>query len=101
MIARSLNPSQEPIFALLLTDPRSAETASGSSFGDIAAEFLRPRSYGETHVTGVFPGAECNACAPHRVMFLASPQGRARSSSTVREGVIVQHPRARRTKKGK
>jgi len=101
MIARSLSPNQEPIFALLATDPRSAQTSSGNSFGDIATEFMRPRSYGETHVTGVYPGAECSACAPHQVMFLASPQGRAKSSSTVREGVVVHHPRARRSKKGK
>lgn len=94
-----LDASREPVFADLATDPR---------FADIAAELLAPRSYGERHDTKrVMPGAECAACAPFELMFLAE-RSRRRSKSEMatlsveqvaQEGVVLDDsPAARRAR---
>lgn len=67
MTARSLRPEAEPIFALLVTDPAFSQTAN---------EYLQPQSYGERHYDGqalpLHTIEDCSACAPHRLVFLAS-----------------------------
>lgn len=69
MQRRSLDPDLEPVFAMLVTDPQFSETAN---------EFLTPLSYGERHrVSSTGPNffddpADCPACAPHRVVFIAT-----------------------------
>ena len=106
MSSRLLNPSQEPIFAALATDPRSADTSSGASFGDIAADFLAPIRRESIHTGVRMPWMQCPACGPFEIMFRTSPEGRRPepvTDKTPREGVIVQ-PRQRKprsTQRGK
>lgn len=106
MSDRLLSPSQEPIFAQLATDPRSAETTSGASFGEIAADFLAPTRRESIHTGLLPPWIECPACGPFRIMFRTSPEGRRPepvTDKTPHEGVIVQ-PRQRKprsTQRGK
>lgn len=82
-----LDANREPIFADLVTDPR---------FAEVANEFLQPRSYSERHDEVMLHGVECTACAPHRIVFLASNEGKRVAPTTLREGVVIQGPGAGR-----
>lgn len=101
MSDRLLSPSQEPIFAQLATDPRSAETTSGASFGEIAADFLAPTRRESIHTGLLPPWIECPACGPFRIMFTTSPEGKrppVGDKQMPREGVVI--PSARRKTRG-
>lgn len=78
MTARSLRPEAEPIFALLVTDPKFSQTAN---------EYLQPQSYGDRHYVGrlsaLHSPEECHGCAPHRLVFLAEEAQPEPSVATV------------------
>ena len=87
-----LSAHREPTFAALATDPTSAGTRSGRSFGEIAAELLAPHSYGERHYFSPLTGVECAACAPHRISFLASRPGETGPETKVVEPTAIIRP---------
>jgi len=92
MSYRLLDPLKEPVFADLVTDPR---------FAQVANEFLQPTSYEPRHYVSRIGSNfldhpdECNACAPHRIEFLASRANRAHLHSQPRRRRVVdlsEHP---------